>query len=82
MCKCKIYSEIIKNKIRDLESDKKIYQQQFSRALDNLNQINIERYSNLISQTMYGIDLLRFIQYEFLERKYEENEKDTKENNI
>ena len=31
---------------------------------------------------MYGIDLLRSIQYEFLERKYEENEKDTKENNI
>ena len=82
MCKCKIYSEIIKSKIRVLESDKKIYQLQFERALDNLNQINIERYSNLISQTMYGIDLLRSIQYEFLERKYEENEKDTKENNI
>ena len=81
MCKCKIYSEIIKNKIRVLESDKKIYQLQFERALDNLNQINIERYSNLISQTMYGIDLLRSIQYEFLERKYEENE-DTKENNL
>lgn len=81
MCKCKIYSEIVKNKIRDLENDKRIYQQQFNRALDTINQINIEKYSNLISQTMYGIDLLRSIQYEFLERKYEENE-DTKENNI
>lgn len=81
MCKCKIYSEIIKNKIRNLENDKRIYQQQFDRALDTLNQINIERYSNLISQTIYGIDLLRSIQYEFLERKYEENE-NTKEDNL
>lgn len=82
MCKCKIYSEIINNRIRNLENDKKIYQLQFKNAIDTLNQINIDKYSNLISQTMYGIDLLRSIQYEFLERKYKENEKDTKENNI
>lgn len=72
---------ILKDEIKSLENDKKIYQLQFSRALDTLNQINIERYSNLIAQTMYGIDLLRDIQYKVWERKFEKNE-DIKENNL
>lgn len=76
------FEEILSNKIKCLEDDKKIYQQQFTIAIDNLNSVNIEKYSNLLSQTMYGLDLLKGIQYKMIERKFGVNEKDTKENNI
>ena len=65
--------DIIEMKINHLESDKKFYRQQFQISVDNLNQRKIDEFADLICQTTYGIDLLKGIKYEYLERKFKEN---------
>ena len=64
--------DIIENKINRLESDKKFYRQQFQNSVDTLNQRKIDEFGDLICQSMYGIDLLKGIKYEYLERKLKE----------
>ena len=64
--------DIIEGKIKSLESDKKFYRQQFQTSIDTLNQRKIDEFGDLICQSMYGIDLLKGIKYEYLERKLKE----------
>ena len=66
--------DIIEKKIKNLESDKKFYRQQFQNSVDTLNQGKIEKFGDLICQSMYGIDLLKGIKYEYLEMKLKNKE--------